>query len=223
MMRKVFLLAGASLLSGISAASGAMAQEAESSTYEVETVVVTAQKRAEDVSKVPLAITAVSGETLEKRRVDELQQLRVLDPSVNFRQSTGPQASGFLIRGVGTSSFSTGIEQSVSTVVDGVVLADPSSAQDLTDLERVEILRGPQGMLFGKNASAGVISITTRDPELNDYNGRLTANAEDSPYIEERVAGVVYVPVVRVAPIDREAQWHVHQISSLIATVRSRT
>ncbi|WP_068875862.1 MULTISPECIES: TonB-dependent receptor [unclassified Phenylobacterium] len=173
MMRKVFLLAGASLLSGISAAGGAMAQEAESSTYEVETVVVTAQKRAEDVSKVPLAITAVSGETLEKRRVDELQQLRVLDPSVNFRQSTGPQASGFIIRGVGTSSFSTGIEQSVSTVLDGVVLADPSSAQDLTDLERVEILRGPQGMLFGKNASAGVISITTRDPELTDYNGRL--------------------------------------------------
>ncbi|MGE0409250.1 MAG: TonB-dependent receptor [Amphiplicatus sp.] len=165
-------LSVASLLTCLSAAGlgGAQAAAQEGG---VERIVVTAQKRAEDINKVPLAITAVTGETLERRRIEELQQLRFIDPSLNYRQSTGPQASGFLVRGVGTSSFSLGIEQSVSTVVDGVVLSDPSSAIDLTDLERVEVLRGPQGMLFGKNASAGVVSITTHDPELGEFSGRL--------------------------------------------------
>src|SRR4051812_30569272 len=94
----------------------AWAAAAAAPSNEVETLVVTAQKRAEDVQKVPLAITAISGEQLERQHVDTLQQLRTIDPSVNYRQSTGPHSSGFLIRGVGTSSFSTGIEQSVSTV-----------------------------------------------------------------------------------------------------------
>lgn len=200
-MSKKLMRSAASSAVLVFCASTAAAQTADE-PYELETITVTAQKRAEDVTRVPLAITAASGETLERRRVDELQQLRTIDPSLNFRQSTGPQASGFIIRGVGTSSFSSGIEQSVSTVLDGVVLADPSSAADLTDLERVEVLRGPQGMLFGKNASAGVISLTTRDPELGDFNGRvrgsigeredrqlqMVLNAPISPTVALRVA-----------------------------------
>ncbi|MDP3747385.1 MAG: TonB-dependent receptor [Phenylobacterium sp.] len=181
------------MLALLSATASAHAQSGGSGGYQLEEVVVTAQKRAEDVSKVPLAITAVTGETLERQRVDTLQQLRNIDPSVNFRQSTGPHSSSFLIRGVGTSSFSTGVEQSVSTVVDGVVLGDPSSAQDLADVERVEILRGPQGMLFGKNASAGVVSITTRNPELDEFAGRVRASIGERE--DQQLQTVLNVPL----------------------------
>jgi len=194
-INKLRLLCGASLV-GVSLGTAAFAQEPAKEVdqeFEVEAVVVTARKRVEDVTKVPLAITAVGGATLERRRVDELQQLRTLDPSVSFRQSTGPQASGIMIRGVGTSSFSTGIEQSVSTVLDGVVLADPSSVQDLTDLERVEILRGPQGMLFGKNASAGVISFTTRNPVIGEFSGKVRASAGE--HEDHQLQGVMNVPI----------------------------
>lgn len=187
-------VATAALMSPFGAACAAGADAAAAApSAEVETLIVTAQKRAEDVQKVPLAITAISGEQLQRQHVDTLQQLRTIDPSVNYRQSTGPHSSGFLIRGVGTSSFSTGIEQSVSTVVDGVVLADPSAAQNLSDIERVEILRGPQGMLFGKNASAGVVSITTRQPRIGEFegNGRIAAGTRD----EWIAQGAVNIPI----------------------------
>lgn len=127
-MSKKLMRSAASSAVLVFCASTAAAQTAEE-PYELETITVIAQKRAEDVTRVPLAITAVSGETLERRRVDELQQLRTIDPSLSFRQSTGPQASGFIIRGVGTSSFSSGIEQSVSTVLDGVVLTPMTMRQ----------------------------------------------------------------------------------------------
>jgi iron complex outermembrane receptor protein len=134
---------------------------------------VTAQKRAENVQDVPLAITAVRGEALAAMNITQPQQLSLIDPSVRFKQSLSSSASGLTIRGVGTSSFSAGIEQSISTVVDGVVLADPASLATLADVERVEILRGPQGMLFGKNASAGLVHFITNRPKLNENSGQL--------------------------------------------------
>lgn len=153
------------------AAMAADAPAADTAGVQLETLVVTAQKRAENIQDVPLAITAASGDQLRVQHIEQLQELRYLDTSVNYRVSTGSGSSAFAIRGVGTTSFSSGIEQSVSTVLDGVVLADPSSVQNLADIERVEILRGPQGMLFGKNASSGVISITTTDPHLGEWEG----------------------------------------------------
>ncbi|PZQ63434.1 MAG: hypothetical protein DI570_09010 [Phenylobacterium zucineum] len=155
---------------GLAMGGTAAAQEASST---IDELVVTAQKRAENVQDVPLSITAVKGETLEAMRVNQPQQLTVIDPSVRFKQSLSNSASGFLIRGIGTSSFSAGIEQSISTVVDGVVLADPGSLSTLADVERVEILRGPQGMLFGKNASAGLVHFITRRPVLDDNGGQV--------------------------------------------------
>ncbi|WP_181242845.1 TonB-dependent receptor [Caulobacter vibrioides] len=139
----------------------------------VDEIMVTAQKRAENVQDVPLAITAVRGEALASMNITQPQQLSLIDPSVRFKQSLSSSASGLTIRGVGTSSFSAGIEQSISTVVDGVVLADPASLATLADVERVEILRGPQGMLFGKNASAGLVHFITNRPRLNENSGQL--------------------------------------------------
>ncbi len=154
------------------AAGGALAQDA-AAPASVDEIVVTAQKRAENVQDVPLAITAARGETLAAMNITQPQQLSRIDPSVRFKQSLSSSASGLTIRGIGTSSFSAGIEQSISTVVDGVVLADPASLATLADIERVEILRGPQGMLFGKNASAGLVQFITNRPRLDENSGQL--------------------------------------------------
>lgn len=171
------LLTGASVgVAMMLAAGGALAEDDASRTagpVVVDEIMVTAQKRAENVQDVPLAITAVRGETLASMNITQPQQLSLIDPSVRFKQSLSSSASGLTIRGVGTSSFSAGIEQSISTVVDGVVLADPASLATLADVERVEILRGPQGMLFGKNASAGLVHFITNRPKLNENSGQL--------------------------------------------------
>ncbi len=148
----------------------------------IETVTITAQKRAEDVQDVPLSVVAVGGDDLRENQITQLQNIRQIDPSVQFRVSTGKTTSAFSMRGVGTSTFAIGVEQSVSVVVDGVALAQPGSLTTLADVERVEVLKGPQGMLFGKNAAAGVISIITKDPIIGEWGGEahvsLGANEE---------------------------------------------
>lgn len=177
-VRRADLLMGASVgVAAMLTAGHALADDtaprAATPVVTVDEITVTAQKRAENVQDVPLAITAVRGEALASMNITQPQQLSLIDPSVRFKQSLSSSASGLTIRGVGTSSFSAGIEQSISTVVDGVVLADPASLATLADVERVEILRGPQGMLFGKNASAGLVHFITNRPKLNENSGEL--------------------------------------------------
>ncbi|KRA56631.1 hypothetical protein ASD79_16305 [Caulobacter sp. Root655] len=174
-LRAELLLGAAVGTAALLTAPAALAQAAQAanSVVSIDEIVVTAQKRAENVQDVPLAITAVRGETLAAMNITQPQQLSLIDPSVRFKQSLSNSASGLTIRGIGTSSFSAGIEQSISTVVDGVVLADPASLATLADIERVEILRGPQGMLFGKNASAGLVHFITNRPRLGEDSGLL--------------------------------------------------
>lgn len=151
---------------------------------DLEEVVVTAQKRAESLQDVPLAITAVSGESFENAGVATLDNLDQFASSVTYGGGTEARNRSLRIRGVGTEVFATGVEPSVSTVVDGVVYARPGAAfGDLVDIERIEVLRGPQGMLFGKNASAGAISIVTARPNFQEFEGSASAMyAEDNEY-----------------------------------------
>ncbi len=126
-------------------------------------VVVTAQKREEKLQDVPVAVSVVGETELQRRNIGNIDQLKLVVPSF---EST---SFGVSVRGVGTSTFSTSIEPTVSTVLDGVVLGRPEMALgSFYDVARVEILRGPQGMLFGKNASAGLVSITTNAPKLGE-------------------------------------------------------
>lgn len=128
-------------------------------------IIVTAQKRAQNLQDVPLAITVVSGAQLERANVNSAEQLFQRVPTLTFRKGNTNKDSALSIRGVGTISFASGVEPSVSTVIDGVVYARTGQqTSDFLDVERIEVLRGPQGSLFGKNASAGVINIVTRDP-----------------------------------------------------------
>ncbi|BBC74279.1 TonB-dependent receptor [Altererythrobacter sp. B11] len=156
-------------------------------------IIVTAQKRSERLQDVPLAITAVTGAALEARNITDTKNLVQVAPSLSFGQGNNPNNSSFRIRGIGTSVFGVGSESSVSVVVDGVVMARAAQGfTDLADIERIEVLRGPQGTLFGKNATGGVISVVTARP--TDYVSgkvRATIAEHDEYHINGTVAGPV--------------------------------
>ncbi|MFQ3190773.1 MAG: iron complex outermembrane receptor protein, partial [Paraglaciecola sp.] len=144
----------------------ANAQEVENEEKQgFETITVTAQKRVENLNEVPIAVSVLREDQINSAFSANIEGLQALVPSVSFRKGNTTRNSAITIRGVGTISFSVAAEPSVSTVVDGVVLGRSGQAfVDLYDLERIEVLRGPQGTLFGKNASAGVVNITTKRP-----------------------------------------------------------
>ncbi|MHA6197961.1 TonB-dependent receptor [Pseudomonas wadenswilerensis] len=128
-------------------------------------VTVTATRREASLQQVPVAVSVVDGEQLERENRNSVANIVQQVPSLNFRTGASNKDTSLFIRGVGTISTSPGVEPTVATVIDGVVLGRPGqSTLDLLDIERLEVLRGPQGTLFGKNASAGVLNITTRNP-----------------------------------------------------------
>ncbi|WP_437884381.1 TonB-dependent receptor [Pseudomonas sp. LRF_L74] len=130
----------------------------------LKTVTVTATRREESLQKVPVAVTVVDGEQLEREGRASISSIVQEIPTLNYRTSASNKDSSLFVRGIGTISTSPGVEPSVATVIDGVVYARPGqSTLDLLDVDRIEVLRGPQGTLFGKNASAGVLNITSRD------------------------------------------------------------
>jgi iron complex outermembrane receptor protein len=146
---------------------------ADSSDQEptLKSVTVTATRREESLQKVPVAVSVIDGEQLERDNRNGVASIVQQVPSLNFRTGASNKDTSLFVRGVGTISTSPGVEPTVATVIDGVVYARPGqSTLDLLDLERVEVLRGPQGTLFGKNASAGVLNITSKAP-TNETHG----------------------------------------------------
>lgn len=131
----------------------------------IEEILVSARKRTEALADVPLAITVLTSEQLGDRFRNSLVDVATLIPSLSLRKGNTNRNSSIFLRGLGTTSFSIAAEPSVSTVIDGVVLARSGQAFTWYDEpERIEVLRGPQGTIFGKNASAGVINIVTKRP-----------------------------------------------------------
>ena len=156
-------------------------------------IVVTAQKRSENLQRVPLAVSVLSGESLAQAARPSIESAAQMVPSLNFLKSGTTLNQTIFLRGVGTATFSIAGEPSVSTVVDGVVYARSGEAfSDLVDIKQMEVLRGPQGTLFGKNASAGVINITTLMPE-HKLGGSVEASYFDRN--EFRVKGSVNLPL----------------------------
>ena len=157
--------ASVALMGGALAAQPALAAAAATSPDTVADVIVTAQKRSENLQKVPLAVSVASQETLRDNAIGNAESLDEVVPSLTFKKGTANVNSTLSVRGIGTQSFSSGAEPSVSTVVDGVVFGRSGMAfQEFTDLDHIEVLRGPQGTLFGKNASAGAVNIVTKGP-----------------------------------------------------------
>lgn len=143
-------------------------QQAESTAESDATgdeIIVTATRRSEPLQRVPIAVSVIGGDRLREGNLNSVRDLANEVPSLNFRTAASNKDQAIFIRGLGTVSTSPGVEPSVASVLDGIVLARQGQATlDLLDIERVEVLRGPQGTLFGKNASAGVLNIVTRKP-----------------------------------------------------------
>jgi iron complex outermembrane receptor protein len=139
----------------------------------IETVVVTAQKRSQSIKEVPVAITVVNAAQLERAGVKDIGDLAKTAASLEFGdQSAGGAGGSASIRGIGTAVFTQSAESSVGVVVDGVPQGATASGL-MFDLARVEVLRGPQGTLFGKNASAGVLNMATQEPIIGDHGGNV--------------------------------------------------
>jgi iron complex outermembrane recepter protein len=153
----------ATAASGLALAVSAPAFAQDAAEENGDDIIVTANRVEQNLQDVPIAVSAVSGDQLVNAGVNGLDGIGDLVPSVTFRKGTTSANSAIVMRGVGTISFSVAAEPSVSTVVDGVVLSRSGQAfMDLVDIERLEVLRGPQGTLFGKNASAGLVNIISR-------------------------------------------------------------
>ncbi|QZD71471.1 TonB-dependent receptor [Pseudomonas sp. 3-2] len=157
----------------------APAGKTATATSQLETVTVTTRRREESSQDVPTPMSVVSGTTLETQRVYRIQDLQQLVPSVNVAYMHARQSS-VSIRGLGNNPASDGLEGSVGLYIDNVYLGRPGMAVfDLMDIEQLEVLRGPQGTLFGKNTTAGVINISTRAPSFTPERSIETSVGED--------------------------------------------
>ena len=146
----------------------ALAQEAatdQASAGGLQDIVVTARKRQESVQDVPVAVTAISAELVQRQDLTSIEKIAARTPNLNVGRASNGSGAQLTLRGIGSSSTSIGIEQSVAVVVDGVYYGQGRIINEgFFDLARVEILKGPQALFFGKNATAGVISLTSADP-----------------------------------------------------------
>ncbi|MEM6826468.1 MAG: TonB-dependent receptor [Pseudomonadota bacterium] len=167
--------AGASLVALVAASPAAFAQDTEAlgeAGFENENqIIVTASKRQTTLQDTPIAVSVTTAEQIEDAQARDLLDIQTLVPSLRVSQSSLSFNTNFIIRGFGNGSANPGVEPSVGVFIDGVYRSRAAAQiSDLPDLERVEVLNGPQSTLFGKNASAGIISIVTREPQF-DFGG----------------------------------------------------
>lgn len=148
----------------------------------LEEIIVTAQKREQSLQDVPISISAVGAEALERNLVSDIYDLQAAVPALQI-QAVDPPAQGtaFALRGLGNSVFNLGFDPAVATFVDGVYRSRSGlmAASDFLDLERVEVLKGPQGTLFGKNTTAGVIHFISKKPDFEGTSGSIEAGFEE--------------------------------------------
>jgi outer membrane receptor protein involved in Fe transport len=148
--------------------STAFAQEdAEEETRTLQAVTITATKREQTLQDVPIAVSVIGEDVIEKAEIVDLGDLQSIVPSLRVGQLQSSANTNFVIRGFGNGANNAGIEPSVGVFIDGVYRSrSASQISDLPNIQRVEVLRGPQSTLFGKNASAGVISVVTKKPSF---------------------------------------------------------
>ena len=188
-------------LLAFSAAAPALAQDDGAAPGDI---IVTAQKREQRLQDVPVVVTALSAEALQNAGVRDIKDLQTLTPGLTVTSTTSETSTTARIRGIGTVGDNPGLESSVGVVIDGVYRPrNGVSFGDIGDMERIEVLKGPQGTLFGKNTSAGVINVLTAAPTFKpsmgieltggnygQYGGSLSLNG---PLVEDTVAARLYV------------------------------
>lgn len=181
----------------------------------VEEVIVTAQRAEEGIQDVPIAVTALSGEMMEDRQIISTTDLQLNAPNVSFT-ATNFGGSSFSIRGIGRLVISSSGENGVSTHINEIPVTSNLNAIEYFDVQRVEILRGPQGTLFGRNATGGAINMVTNMP---DYEGILgSVDLELGDYGHQRLKGVLNVPItdsfaIRVAGLKLDRDGYIENLA----------
>ncbi len=177
-LQRLALMTGAAAIA-LGAPTMAAAQDQEvpeaDDGFSSNQIIVTATKREQTLQETPVSVSVTSSETLEAAQIRDVLDLQTVTPSLRVSQLQNSSSTTFIIRGFGNGDNNFGIEPSVGVFVDGVFRSrSVGSVGDLANVQRIEVLRGPQSTLFGKNASAGVISITTREPQF-DFGGSVEA------------------------------------------------
>ena len=189
-----------------SAVSAQEAQEAPTRVFEstaaeetdgIGTIVVTARRRAESLQDTPISITAVTSEALEQRGINTVTDIGDFTPNVQFNSSVPVSASNataaIFIRGIGQNDYQLSADPGVGLYLDGVYISrGVGNVLDVLDIERIEVLRGPQGTLFGRNTIGGAVSVVTRKPD-DSFGGKLQVTTGTDQRIQ--VNGVVDIPL----------------------------
>ncbi|MDY0961057.1 TonB-dependent receptor [Massilia sp. CFBP9026] len=176
-------------------AAGAMtAQAQETNTQSAEglqVVTVTAQKRPQAMQDVPVAVSTVDERAIENQQIVGFSDLTRVAPALTINEN--PNNNNIALRGIGTFAFSIGIESAVSVIIDDVpVIQQLQAFSNLSDIARVEVLRGPQGTLFGKNSSAGVINIVTKESsEEQEGHAQVTLTSDGEKRLETGISGPI--------------------------------
>ena len=185
------LNAGAVLLT---AAFGVFLADIPVTHAQVAEVVVTARKREENVQNIPVAVTAISGKDIEKFNLNTIEDVAGRTPQLIITRGSSGSGADITMRGIGSSSENIGIEQSVSVNIDGVYYGQGRAIDEgVFDVSGVQVLKGPQALFYGKNATAGALAIQTNDPGPN-FEGSLTAGYEfaaEEPYVEGIASGPI--------------------------------
>ena len=143
----------------------------------LEEIIVTATKRAESLQDIPVTVNAFSAETIQEAGINNASDLAIMTPSLSVNINTSPFNARMTIRGIGTAQSDPALEPSVGLFLDGVFMGRTGlGMSDLTDVERIEVLQGPQGTLYGKNTTGGAISVITKKPNLENFEGYVEAS-----------------------------------------------
>ncbi|OYZ42100.1 MAG: TonB-dependent receptor, partial [Novosphingobium sp. 16-62-11] len=173
-------------------AAPAAAQEADGAATQSDEIIVTARRTNERLQDVPIAVTAISGQALEARGLGAVTDLQQVAPNLQFTPGQGGNSGAIapFIRGVGENDFIITSDPAVGTYIDGVYVARTfGAAAELLDVERIEVLRGPQGSLFGKNTVGGAISIVSRMPgDVTEVEGDVRYGSYNDFRVRARVA-----------------------------------
>jgi outer membrane receptor protein involved in Fe transport len=178
-----------------------------SSTVEIDEVIVTAQRREENLQLVPIAVTAADADALQQARVDSLKDINLISPSTNFDTSNNAATSANIrIRGIGTVGNSRAFEGAVGVFIDGVYRTRSGQAlQNGLDIDALEVVRGPQGTLFGKNTSAGALLVSSTRPELSALDSNLELSYGNYETVLAR--GLINVPLGDRAALRVSSLW----------------
>ena len=191
--RRMFARQGIALVSAITGIIAVSSSWAEETTPTLTEIIVTAQKRQQNIQDVPISVIALSAQQLKDGGVTDIKSLQALTPALTVTSTTSENVTTARIRGIGTVGDNPGLESSVGIVIDGVYRPrNGVGFGDLGEIQQIEILEGPQGELFGKNNDAGVINIVTKRPSTTfGVTGEITGGNYNDREINASITGPI--------------------------------